>query len=100
MTFIIKSPAHTSTWNQGKLIYLFLIIIAAVYYYLIYKNALIIASPAHSAIKLFIINSTVAIPELIIWAIAFISSVGLKKYAVSIENTPDGKGMNYLADAL
>ncbi len=83
-----------------RLVYPFLAVLTIIYVFIIYKNARLFSSKTSSATEIFVINATVAIPELIIWAMALISSLRFKEYARSIQQTRDGRSMNYLADAL
>jgi hypothetical protein len=82
------------------LIYIFFVITALAYLYLSYRNGLIVKNHAHDMMKLFLINASIALPELVIWGIAFMSSIRLKEYALKIKGSKDGQSINYLANSM
>jgi hypothetical protein len=94
-----REPAK-SNWVNLKLIYTALYLLSFVYVLLIWKNAELLKTHDSSFAKLFIINFTIAIPEIVIWFVALRSAVHFKNYASNIRLSKDGQSMNYLADAL
>ncbi|HET8992124.1 MAG TPA: hypothetical protein VFN31_03785 [Candidatus Saccharimonadales bacterium] len=81
-------------------VYVLLLILCITYISLIYRDSIILRPSGNARAELLFISITVAVPEIIIWSIAILSSVKLKSYSRLIANSKDGRAMNYLADAL
>jgi len=80
-------------WNSSTLPYLIPLVIGIVFAFLV------IAIPVNTERSL-LVRLTITIPEIIIWLIASVGAFRFKKYATSIKNYPDGKGLDKIANAL
>ena len=97
MTQEIKQPHKISSLKT----LLFLLVFGSLLYLiLLFKSSIILRPPGDNQTAFFIINFSVAIPEIIIWWIAFFSSWRLKTYSTLIKQSKDGQAMAYLADGL
>ncbi len=95
-TAIKNQPRHSLI----RPVYLLLTFLSIGYVYLLYRDALILNPGGHSRSIILLISISIALPEILIWAIAFISSLKLKLYSNSIKRSKDGKAMAFLADSL
>jgi hypothetical protein len=83
-----------------KLLYLFIFCLCLAYSLVIFKDANILRNIKESKNLFFVINFSIAIPEMIIWAVAFTSSFKLKLYSNRIIDSKEGLAMRYLSDSL
>lgn len=101
MTQLLKQrTANKLTWAHDGVIYPLLALVSVLYVLLMYKDALLFKSHSNGSLKLFLLNITIALPEIAIWTIAMRSAVRFKQYANLIKDSKDGESMTYLADAL
>lgn len=89
-----KNP-HTN-WRYAKVAYILTAVCALAFVWLTYRSL----DDAGSSSVASAIRFTIIIPEIVIWAIAVMSAIRFKHYADSIKDSPDGKAMDYIANAL
>jgi hypothetical protein len=87
-------------WPLGELILILLPLVAAIYVFIVIKATDILYANSGNHDRQLIINLSIAIPEIIIWVIAALSSVKFKSYTEKIKDSPDGKALSYIADSL
>src|SRR5947209_9847564 len=97
----MKKLASGSFQRKFPLVrYVCFALVSIFFIYLNYHEALVESDAATSQAKLLLVNGTIAIPEIIIWAIAFRGALRFKHYATVIKDGKDGKGLTLIASAL
>lgn len=95
-----KTNIYKSRVRSISPFHFLLVALALGYVYLLYRSAGVLKTAHQSKELLFVINLTIAIPEIAIWSVALISAQKVKQYALTIKASKDGEAFVYLADAL
>jgi hypothetical protein len=89
----------STVWRNQPYVLTAVAFVSLVYVFITYRSAMI-NHESVSALKLFIISCTIALPEIIIWCIATIATLRFKQYAHGIRASADGRAMSLIANAL
>ncbi|HET9098014.1 MAG TPA: hypothetical protein VFN51_00170 [Candidatus Saccharimonadales bacterium] len=94
----MSSPANPRKWPLANTISFLFLVAIGIYFFLLYKNALIFGGQRDG--RQFTVSLVIGVPIVLMWSIAFMSALRMKTYAVAIRGTQDGYGMNRIADSL
>jgi hypothetical protein len=95
-----NSNQPNSIWRNRRMVLVVLAITSLAYILITYRAAELSHQGNVSALHAFLINCTVALPEIAIWVLATIAALRFKQYAHAIRGSADGKAMNFIANAL
>jgi hypothetical protein len=96
----MKTASRKSNPMRLKFIYFLLGLASIAYIALTYKAELNHKSTSSPGIGTLLLSLSVAIPEIAIWVLAFVSSIRLKQYTMTIKKFKDGKSLRYVSDSL